>query len=134
MPDSAQIGGGINTTGRLGTAKVNGWAPDDTRILQILASVLANQNREETAVALLEYALGKEPENNEVKQALSGAYLLIGHYAEALDMADQALAGGARHVVREKLLLVRSQALWGLERREEARKAMDHYLSERHIP
>jgi len=131
MPDTAQLSGGINTSGRIGTAKVNGWAPDDTRILQVLASVLANQTREETAVALLEYALGKEPDNNEVKQALSGAYLLIGHFAESLDMGDQALADGAVGIAREHLLLVRSQALWGLERRDEARKAMNHYLAER---
>jgi len=135
MPDSARLGsGGINTTGRLGTARVNSWTSDDTRILQILASVLANQNREEAAVALLEYALGKEPDNSEVKQALSGAYLLIGHFAESLDMADKSLAAGATGGIRLNLLLVRSQALWGLERHKEAREAMSHYLSERQKP
>jgi tetratricopeptide (TPR) repeat protein len=135
MPDSSKLGsGGVNTTGRTGAAKVNDWAPEDTRILHILASVLANQKREESAIALLEYALNKEPENNELKQALSGAYLLIGHFAESLDMADKSLAGGAKGIIRERLLLVRSQALWGLERREEARAAMAHYLSERQKP
>ena len=33
MPDSAQLTKGINTSGRVGTAKVNDWASDDTRIL-----------------------------------------------------------------------------------------------------
>lgn len=107
------------------------WTAKDTKVLQVLANVLAGQNRHDKAVQLLEYALDKEPDNASIKKALSGAYLFLGRSNDALDMADAALATETSEADRERLLLVRSRALWQCGQTDEARAEMQHYINQR---
>ena len=110
-------------------ASPDDWQHEDTKVLQILANVLANHNREDKALILLEYLWRREPENPEVLRALSGAYLLTQRYQDALVSAEKALGWGMSETDQQRLRLVRSHALWGLERFAEAQNAMQDYLS-----
>ncbi len=107
------------------------WTETDTMVLQVLANVLTSQHKEERAVVLLEYALEKDPENISIKKALGGVYTLLDRYDEALSMIDDAMAANPGPADKERLLLVRSEALWKGGREEEARTAMQSYISER---
>ena len=110
------------------------WSEDDTRVLQILASVLTSQRHEDRAVVLLEYARDKAPENVELKKALSGVYLLLRRHGEALTMADQVIDEMPGDAAIADLMLVRSKALWGLGREPEAQAAMRDYMAIRQRP
>lgn len=110
------------------------WSPDDTRVLQILANVLTSQRHEDRAVVLLEYAREQAPDDIEVKQALSGVYLLLGRDAEALEMADQTIASVTDDAVLTGITLVRAKALWNLGRESDARAAMQDYIQLRQRP
>ena len=107
------------------------WTKSDTQILRILASILTSQKKEDRAVVLLEYALEKEPDNIGVKKALGGVYTLLDRHEEALPMIDAALKTGPAPADVERLLLVRSEALWRAGREAEARTAMQEYISQR---
>ncbi len=115
-------------------SNIAAWTRTDSKVLHVLASVLAQQNRESQAVALLECVLGADPENSSVHRALGGLYLELERFGEALEMADAALAAGPEKRVREGLLLVRCHALWGLGRTEEAEEVMQLYINERRRP
>lgn len=107
------------------------WTETDTKVLQVLASVLTSQSKEERAATLLEYALERDPDNSSVKKALGGVYTLLDRYDEALSMIDATLADDPTPADVERLLIVRSEALWKAGREEEARSAMKEYLSKR---
>lgn len=108
------------------------WTETDTMVLQVLASVLTSQHKEDRAAVLLEYALEKDPENMSIKKALGGVYTLLDRHEEALSMIDAAMAADPGPADRERLLLVRCEALWKGGREEEARAVMNSYISERH--
>ncbi len=105
------------------------WSNADTKILQVLASVLASQNREVKAADLLEYALAHEPDNPELIRALSGVYLMLERYADALDMVERYLSNSEKGPDRADVLMVKGQALWGLGRTPDAVAATNEYLS-----
>ncbi|MEM9618015.1 MAG: tetratricopeptide repeat protein [Pseudomonadota bacterium] len=107
------------------------WTENDTKVLQVLASVLTSQGKEARAAMLLEYALEKDPENASVKKALGGVYTLLNRYEEALDMIEAALAAKPAPADLDRLLLVRSEALWKGGRKDEAREAMQQYISQK---
>ena len=107
------------------------WTENDTKVLQVLASVLTSQNKEGRAAALLEYALKKDPDNLSLKKALGGVYTLLDKHAEALEMIDAALASEPTPADMRKLMLVRCEALWKGGREVEARDAMQTYLKSR---
>lgn len=107
------------------------WTENDTKVLQVLASVLTSQGKESRAATLLEYALEKDPENTSVKKALGGVYTLLNRYEEALSMIDAALADNPAPADLDRLLLVRSEALWKGGREGEARAAMQEYINQR---
>ena len=107
------------------------WTENDTKVLQVLASVLTSQFKEDRAATLLEYALEKDPDNAAVKKALGGVYTLLNRHEEALSMIDAALADDPAPADLERLLLVRSEALWKGGRETEARAAMQEYIRQR---
>lgn len=107
------------------------WTDNDTKVLQVLASVLTSQGKEARAATLLEYALDKAPDNASVKKALGGVYTLLNRYEEALTMLDAALAAKPTPADLDRLLLVRSEALWKSGREGEAREVMQQYISQR---
>ncbi|MEM8985366.1 MAG: tetratricopeptide repeat protein [Pseudomonadota bacterium] len=107
------------------------WTENDTKVLQVLASVLTSQGKENRAATLLEYALDKEPDNISVKKALGGVYTLLNKYEEAVSMIDAALADNPTPADLDRLLLVRSEALWKGGREGEAREMMQRYIHQR---
>ena len=110
------------------------WTETDTKVLHLLASLLTQQNREEKACELLEFALSRSPDNLEVMKALSAVCLLTRKNDRALELADTALSQiQERSDDRAPLLLVRSKALWGLGRETESRVAMDEYIWNRTV-
>ena len=112
-------------------AKVSQWTRTDSKVLQVLSSVLAQQNRELQAVAILECVLEQDPENHEVCRALSGLYLELERFGDALEMTERALAEERSPTARSSLRLVQCHALWGLGRSAEAEAAMRRYVEER---
>ena len=113
--------------------KNDAWTETDTKVLHLLASLLTQQNREEKARELLEFALSRSPDNLEVMKALSAVCLLTRKNDRALELADMALDQIQEPSDRAPLLLVRSKALWGLGRETESRIAMDKYISNRTV-
>ncbi|MCG8693874.1 MAG: hypothetical protein MI806_21940 [Minwuiales bacterium] len=113
-------------------ATLEDWSATDTKVLQVLANVLASQNREAKAADLLEFALEREPENTELLKALCGVYLLLENYLAALEMAERYLASGHNGADRAGVLLVKGQALWGLGQEPEAVATIRDYLSLKH--
>ena len=114
--------------------KDTGWNNTDSMVLQILATMLAGQNREQQAADLLEYVLGHEPDNLDVIKALCGVYLILDRHEDALDMADryeQNLPPGADP---GPVMMVKGQALWELGHSREAMAAMDSYLQRKGTP
>ena len=109
------------------------WTDTDTKVLHLLANLLTQQNREEKARELLEFALSRSPDNVEVMKALSAVCLLTRKNDRALELADIALGRIREPNDRAPLLLVRSKALWGLGRDVESRTAMDEYISHRMV-
>ena len=105
------------------------WSNTDTKVLQVLANILASQNREAKAADLLEFALAREPENAELIKALCGVYLMLERYADALEMVERYQAAGETGPDRESVLMVKGQALWGLGLIPDAVAAFNEYLS-----
>jgi tetratricopeptide (TPR) repeat protein len=110
------------------------WSANDTKVLQVLANVLASQNREAKAADLLEFALNREPKNPEVLKALCGVYMMLERYSDTLEMIDRYVATGDTSAGYASLLLIKGQALWGLGREAEAVGTIKEYLSLRNRP
>ena len=110
-----------------------GWTGADTQVLQVLANLLSAQRRDEDAASLLEYAHAREPENAEVTLALASVYLILARHDDALACADRYLARFKGQPPKVEALLVRSRALWGIGRRDEAQATMDDYLALKQI-
>ena len=113
--------------------KSEAWTETDTKVLHLLANLLTQQNREEKARELLEFALSRSPNNLEVMKALSAVCLLTRNNDRALELADAVLDQVHEQSDQASLLLVRSRALWGLGREAESRVAMDEYISNRMV-
>ena len=107
------------------------WTDNDTKVLQVLASVLTSQGKEARAAVLLEYALEHDPRNTAIKKALGGIYTLLERHGDALEMIGDVLSNNPTPADEERLQLVRSDALWKSGRKDEARMAMQHYVSKR---
>lgn len=102
-------------------------------MLQVLANLMTGQRRDDDAASLLEFAHARDPENAEVHLALASVYLLLGRHTEALAFAERYLNAFGRPPPKVEALMVRSRALWGLGRRDEAQAAMDDYLALKQI-
>ena len=114
-------------------SKSDAWTETDTKVLHLLANLLTQQNREDKARELLEFALSRSPNNLEVMKSLSAVCLLTRKNDRALELADAALGQIREQSDRASLLLVRSRALWGLGREAESRVAMNEYISSRPV-
>ena len=114
-------------------SKSDAWTETDTKVLHLLANLLTQQNREDKARELLEFALSRSPNNLEVMKSLSAVCLLTRQNDRALELADAALGQIREQSDRATLLLVRSRALWGLGREAESRVAMNEYISSRTV-
>ena len=105
------------------------WSTTDSMVLQILASMLASQNREQKAADLLEYLLTREPENTEVLRALCGVYLMLERYEEALTTVERYERLVPKDGNTDDVMLVKGQALWELGHSSEATSVMNDYLT-----
>lgn len=111
------------------------WTPEDSKVLHLLASVMSGQGRDEKAAVLLECVKQNDPNYNEAPRALSGVYLRLERYEEAIKMADDALSDAELdQQFRVALLFIRSHALWALGRSDDARAAMNDYIEARKHP
>ncbi|MEM9761323.1 MAG: tetratricopeptide repeat protein [Pseudomonadota bacterium] len=111
--------------------RIDAWTKSDSKVLQLLASVLAQQKRLRQAVAILECVREQDPENAEALRALAAMHLELDRHEEALEAADLALTHDPSRTHRAGLMLVRGHALWGLGREEEAIDAMRAFAQER---
>lgn len=107
------------------------WSSADSKYLQILAYILAGQNREQMACDLLEYALSNDRGNGEIMKALAGAYFLLGRFDDAVGRADQALAADQTAADAAGLKLIKSRAFHALGRTDDAERLMSEYVAER---
>ncbi|MEM9840703.1 MAG: tetratricopeptide repeat protein [Pseudomonadota bacterium] len=107
---------------------------EEVKVLQVLAHLYATHNRLDEAVTLLETAERHSPGNTEVMRALAAIHMLMKRHDAALELADATLALQPTHDDRVALMLLRAQALWGLDRPLEARRAMAAYIEERQVP
>ena len=114
-------------TGELTTPEV--WSRTNTKVLQVLANVLAGQNRETKAAHLLEFALAREPDNAELMKALCGVYLMLERYPDALDMAERYLKAEEAGPGRAPVLMVKALALWGQGLTSDAAATFNEYLA-----
>ena len=105
------------------------WSKTNTQVLQVLANVLASQNRETKAAHLLEFALDREPDNTGLIKALCGVYLMLERYPDALDMVERYLATGETGSGRTSVLMVKALALWELGLTSDAAATFNDYLS-----
>ena len=105
------------------------WEREDSAFLQVLAYVLTNQNREQAAVDLLEYALAQDPENGDLMRALCGVYSLLERYDDAIVMGDAALSTGQRSDDVTRIKLIQSSAHHALGRAAEAEQALRDYIT-----
>ncbi|MEM1385251.1 MAG: tetratricopeptide repeat protein [Pseudomonadota bacterium] len=106
------------------------WTSTDSAVLQVLASILASQNRPDEAADLLEYVMARDPGSSDARRAAAAAYLLAGRYSETLDL----IAAGTPPGRGDPLLLVKGQALWELGLTDEASLAVETYLGQGAAP
>jgi len=103
----------------------------DIKFLQVLAHVLASQNREQMAADLLEFALSQDPSNAEIQKALCGVYLLLERFDDSIRAGERALADHATAGEAGRLKLVMSKAHHALGRHADAERLMAEYIQTR---
>ncbi len=106
-----------------------GWSKTDSMVLQILANMLAGQNREQQAADLLEYACRQEPNNPDILRALCGVYAMLERHEEVLTMVERYERTVPTGTDLGALMMLRGQALWNLGRAAEATAVMNTYLA-----
>lgn len=107
------------------------WEAEDTIFIQVLAHILAGQNREQAACDLLEFALSEDPQNAHVMRALCGVYGLLERHDEAIAMGDRALAAGQSNEDIARIKLVQSSSHQARGRTAEAEQMMRDYITQR---
>lgn len=108
---------------------VNSWTDTDSKVLQILANTLANQNREQEAADLLEYVNSRDPDNTAVIKALCGVYLLLDRNQDVLSYISQHEKLSPTEGNSEEMLMIKAQALWKMGLSKEAVAVKDEYLA-----
>lgn len=93
-------------------------------LLLLLASLFLQNEKPEQAVVLLEALQVLAPGDPEVARQLAFAYLHTQQFAQSLAAADRYLAGRNTEADSGPLMLIRSRALWGLGRADEARSVL----------
>lgn len=97
-----------------------------------MAFLYIQQRRYAQAIVLLEALEVLKPEDPYTLKALSLAYLNVGRYKESLHCADtvidqQTFGSENKYDELASLWLIKSRALWHLDRKELSREAMEHY-------
>jgi|GEM_PF-1728575 len=99
--------------------------------LRLLADIYIQQEQPEKGWTLLRLlvACPRAQPDSALLAAFAHACLLTGRHAEALAAIDRSLAAQSPpSAARAMACLIRARALWGLERTEEARAALQDYL------
>ncbi|MEM8622194.1 MAG: hypothetical protein AAGG47_01595 [Pseudomonadota bacterium] len=107
------------------------WEAEDSIFLQVLAHILAGQNREQAACDLLEFALSEDPRNGDIMRALCGVYGLLERHDDAITMGDRALSAGQSGEDIARIKLVQSTAHQARGRTTEAELMMRDYITQR---
>lgn len=107
------------------------WDPEDSIFVQVLAHILAGQNREQAACDLLEFALSEDPKNGDLMRALCGVYSLLERFDDAIRMGDAALSAGQDPENVARIKLVQSSAHQERGRTAEAEQMMRDYITQR---
>ncbi|OZG72683.1 hypothetical protein BTA51_14230 [Hahella sp. CCB-MM4] len=105
----------------------NALSPGNREWLLTLAFVYLQQNHHKKALVLLQATARLCPEDIYVIRGLAFACLKAGRFKDALSLCDQSLRKQGIHLESAPFLLIRSHALWSLERREEATKSLKKY-------
>lgn len=95
--------------------------------LLALAFVYLQQNHHKKALVLLQAAAKLCPEDIYVTRGLAFACLKASRFKEALTLSNRSLKKLGIGQETAPFLLIRSFALWGLERSEEAQKSLKKY-------
>lgn len=88
--------------------------------LAVIGYVYLQHGDADSAADILGAVLVSRPHDRDVARALAYAHLRMGRFQECLELTDFLLAGEGRHEPRI-VWLMRSRALLGLDRREQAR-------------
>lgn len=110
-----------------------GMAARELQLIRLLSLIFLDHRQPEKAVVLLEALQELAPMDEYGGRALAGAYLAAGRHLDALHAADACMQGMEAQAAAP-LHLIRSRALWGLDREEEARAALRRYIQLRGEP
>ncbi|ABC31783.1 protein containing tetratricopeptide repeats [Hahella chejuensis KCTC 2396] len=102
-------------------------SPANREWLLALAFVYLQQNHHKKALTLLQATAKLCPEDAYVTRGLAFACLKAARYKDALTLSDRSLRELGVKPETAPFLLIRSHALWALERPEEARKSLKKY-------
>ena len=102
--------------------------PQHHDAMLLLADVYLEQAQNDKARVLLDGLAVLWPGDADVLKALAYACLHCGRAHEALAAADAFIQLGPLTPANAPILLIRSRALWGLERVDEARAGVQHFF------
>ncbi len=106
-------------------------APEQRQALHVLAFMLFRMKREESARTIYEALSSLAPSGQPDRLALAGLAAIAlgkGKGAAALNFLKPVLAGKALSTRQAVFHLMKAQALWLENRKEEARSALNEYL------
>lgn len=92
--------------------------------LLLLAQLYLQHEKWDAALVLLKALRVLQPDSLEVAASLALAALQLGNFEASLREADRLLARESRGGRAVAMRLIRSRALWGLGREQEARQAL----------
>ncbi|MEI2740847.1 MAG: tetratricopeptide repeat protein [Candidatus Competibacter sp.] len=98
---------------------------DHKDMLSVLGHFFLEHGQTDKALVLLDALQALFPEDPDIAKSLSYACLQAGRYQEALDAANRGIAERDAAFIH----LLRSKALWGLGRADEARACLARYLA-----
>jgi tetratricopeptide (TPR) repeat protein len=100
--------------------------------LSLLGYVFLMTDKLEKALSVFAGLAELYPDHAHNHRLLAYTYLRLQRYAEALPETEAALAAAATDdEARDKLLLMKAHALWGLDRKDEADRLVEDFFAAR---
>ena len=103
---------------------------DQRDALCVLGYSFIQHRQTDKALTLFEALHALLPDDPHVQKSLSYVYLTAQRYSEALETAER-WEQGDNSGDSAPIFLIQSQALWGLDRAEEARQRLQRYVEAR---
>ena len=100
---------------------------DHRDVLRLLAYLMLRQGQARDAVMVLRGMLVLDPTDRHAQRSLIYAYLLLDEPERALEIAASYVPQ-PQEPYAATIHLLRARALWRLQRHQEAREALDHFV------